>query len=359
MAKLRFSGRSHATSAFDLDLSKRLATEERSNKPFVDMLTVKLAKEGYSNMPLATQLSMERISFKVAEGKIYLPEGWENKWEARKIAVLSLLEFLGKSSENLKASDLKEHGLGNVLAFYSNNIEKLKADLALEDESASKRRKAVQEMVNSSGKKPEEITIQDFKNAGLFYILTAYYGGSPYLALTDAGYELEEWKMKNAPKGTWDKKENLAKAIVWLREQTGKEINQLTASDFHEHGLGGLITKYGGVSAVFSEVGLKIVKEFPQKKERGFWSDRKNILEAVASLERKLGKDRFSLTYTDFVEGGLRGLLKAFGDNLWELKEYLKEEAGAPSSFPNPKMGGRKHYFKQFEKGFSDSERSV
>ncbi|MEM4367373.1 MAG: hypothetical protein QW035_04595 [Candidatus Anstonellales archaeon] len=329
MVKLRFSGRSQSVSAFDSQLSRNfVAAEERSNRPFLDMLTVKLAKEGYSNMPLAMQLSSERISFKVAEGKIYLPDGWESKWQARKIAVSALLEFLGKTTDTLKASDLREHGLGNVLAYYSNNMEKLKKDLELEDEGASKRRKAVQEMVSSLGKKPEEITIQDFKDAGLFYMLAAYYGGSPYLALIDAGYEVEEWKMKNAPKGTWDKKENLAKAIIWLKEQTGKEVSQLTASDFHEHGLGGLITKYGGVSAVFSEVGLKIVKDLPQKKERGFWSKRENILKAVKKLEESTGKDRFSLTYTDFVDGGLRGLLKSFGDNLSNLKAYLMDQSG-------------------------------
>ena len=60
--------------------------------------------------------------------------------------------------------------------------------------------KAIKRMVDDRGKKPTEITHRDFLENGLRGLLP-YYSNSPFKALKDAGYPIEEWEMKRVPKG--------------------------------------------------------------------------------------------------------------------------------------------------------------
>ncbi len=104
---------------------------------------------------------------------------------------------------------------------------------------------AIKELVAKIGKAPEAITSRDFMKNGLVGLLHLYQG-SPYAALKAAGLtNINPWEVR-VPQGYWKAKENRARAVQWLINEVGKSPSELTARDFQQYNLGGLLQMYLG-----------------------------------------------------------------------------------------------------------------
>ncbi len=122
---------------------------------------------------------------------------------------------------------------------------------------------AVNWLLQKSGKKPSEVSQEDFRNNSLGGLIDHNYYGSPYKALVESGYaytnqevlemnnifdlsakKLYPWELNNNPKNLFDSKEMRLCALNWLLQKTGKQPSKLTSADFSKNSLYGLFSTH-------------------------------------------------------------------------------------------------------------------
>ena len=201
------------------------------------------------------------VDFEPWEMKNGVPQGyWKESVENSARATKWLVEKTGKAPKNITANDFEKNGLCGLLSNqYDTSPYLALKEAGLVDfepwemksgapqgywkESVENRTRAIKWLVEKTGKDSKEITVRDFKKNNLSGLLINFYNGSSYLALKDAGYNINPWEMKcGVPNGYWEESaENKVKAVKWLVDKTGKDPKDITRNDFRENGLSGLL----------------------------------------------------------------------------------------------------------------------
>ena len=193
----------------------------------------------------------------------YRIEPWEMRitpkgyWHKRKNCIRAtkfLVKSLDKDVEEITQKDFFSNSLGGMLmiAYNSSPYLALKdAGFTLKKQKRmptdywrvkENRAKAVRGLVEELGKKPEDIRLKDFENAGLLGLLNVYDGYK--LALVEAGYDVEYSKRVTKPLGYWGKKENRVSATKELVRKLNNPLDEITPKDFKENGFGTLLSQY-------------------------------------------------------------------------------------------------------------------
>ena len=200
--------------------------------------------------------------------------------------------------------------------------------------------------------KMREITQDSFKNNGLGGLLVSHYKHSPYLALVEAGYaySLEEIKQQNGQFRTaktypWEmnnvriyhNKEIRIAATKWLVWKLKKGLRDITQNDFYDNELGGLLVHHYNGSPYLALVETDYAYSKDEIKEHartGFRTDRiypwelskaphiyENLEIRIAAtkwLVWKIGKETREITFDDFNNNGLDGLLDKYNDSPYD-----------------------------------------
>ena len=257
---------------------------------------------------------------------------WKSK-EVRVIVIKKLIEFLGASPAKL--DELRKEL--NELILQSLRGEQID----------TKRMKEILEEIKRNFEKIRMITQDDFNNNGLSGLLNHYYNNSPYLALVEAGYAYSEdkikehartmefktnniypWEMNNAPQ-LYKNKEIRIAATKWLLWKLNKDPKEITANDFNNNGLGGLLVRVEYKSSPYLalvEAGyaysleeildhartgeFKIDKLYPWEMNNvRIYHDKEIRISATKWLVWKLNKDPREIIEDDFNNNRLGGLL--------------------------------------------------
>ncbi len=244
----------------------------------------------------------------------------------------------GKEIEEITIYDFKDMGLSKLLAnrtLYS-LLKMVKPDLKPWDLSQVPRgywndpknvKEAVEWLVEEKakeGKKIEEISADDFKNAGLSRIVD---NNSIVSLLKMVKPDLKPWQLNKVHEGYWNDPKNVKEAVEWLVEKKvkeGKRIEEINTDDFKDAGLSRILEK----NSIFSL--LKMVK--PDLKPwdlsqvpHGYWDDPKNVKEAVKWLVEEMakeGKKIEEISARDFIDMRLGTLL--YTQNLYDLLKLIK-----------------------------------
>ena len=195
------------------------------------------------------------------------------------------------------------------------------------------------------GKEIKKIGVKDFRNNGL-YSLISFYKSSPYHALVEAGYAYSEediikqartgrfgtdkiypWEMEKAPQTIYNNKEMRVAAVKWLVWKLKKDAKDIRINEFDDNGLCGLRAHYNGSAYhALVEAGYAYSEEdiIKQARTGRFGTDKiypwemqiapslyhkKGIrVAAVKWLVWKLKKDVVRITSYDFYNNGFSGL---------------------------------------------------
>ncbi|MBS3068352.1 hypothetical protein J4450_06610 [Candidatus Micrarchaeota archaeon] len=240
----------------------------------------------------------------------------------------------------------KEKGFGKLLDMEYVKLTKISwQDLRV-------RKEVIRKFVEMAGK-PEEISYHDFNKWGLGGLLVSHYENSPYNAWVEAGYaysieetlehaktqqfkddKLYPWHMKRAPSGFYENIEGRVAAVKWLvwktkQEQPERQIKDITQDDFRKNYLGGMTDYYyqGSPYLALTEAGycysLVEIKQHAEKMQFGtekvypwemerapyIYDEKENRIAAVRWLVWKLKKEPREITFDDFNNNGLGGLL--------------------------------------------------
>ncbi|MDO8339527.1 MAG: hypothetical protein Q7T16_02620 [Candidatus Burarchaeum sp.] len=177
---------------------------------------------------------------------------------------------------------------------------------------------SVRQLVVALKKDPRDLEFNDFHFNYLSGLISNYYNGSVYAAVSDAFPELNilPWELMQTPRGFYESKENRIAAVKWLVEKLGKDPRDITVEDFHSNRLGGLLLRnyndspYAAVSEAFPELNIHPWEML--STPRGFNESKENRIAAVKWLVEKLGKDPRDITVEDFRSNRLGGLLNAY-----------------------------------------------
>lgn len=167
------------------------------------------------------------------------------------------------------------------------------------------------------GKDPRDLIVQDFTQNRLGGLIYNYFRASPYLAVQHAfpDLDIKPWEMSVAPQGLWKVADNRIAATKWLVEKLEKNPKNLSADDFTQNRLGGLLFEiyngsiYAAVTEAFPELNIKgwEMAIAPQ----GFYLVKENRIEACEWLAKKLYyKPARDITRADFIANHLDGLIK-------------------------------------------------
>ena len=200
---------------------------------------------------------------------------------------------------------------------------------------------------------PRDVTRDDFRDNRLGGLISEYYSGSPYKAVSEAFPELDirEWEMLKTSSSFYKKKGNRISAIKWLVEKLDKDPKDITVEDFHSNRVRGLLSNhysnspYQAISEAFPELDIREWEMSSAPKK--FYEDKENRITAVRWLVERLGKDPREVTADDFRDNGLGGLmtnyyfgpyraLREAGLVTEEDRRYIRGRGGRISK-PNPK----------------------
>jgi hypothetical protein len=175
---------------------------------------------------------------------------------------------------------------------------------------------AVKWLVAKLEKDPRDLTQEDF-NSNRLCGLMDYYNGSPYAALTEAGYQINTWEMIKTPMGFYESKENRAAATRWLVQKLQKDPRYFVLEDFNSNRLGGLLATYHKCSphAALTEAGYQINPWEMLVTPHGFYDSKENRAAATRWLAQKLQKAPRDITKGDFESDCLGGLLANYYRN--------------------------------------------
>ncbi len=144
-------------------------------------------------------------------------------------------------------------------------------------------------------------------------------------------FEWLEWRFNKRPIGAWGDPANRRGAIDWLGEQLGYDDPDdwylITARDFLDHGLGGLLSRYNGspIAAVTDVLTEHDWKEwFFSRIPRGYWAHRRNRRRYLDWLGEELGfaepGDWTRLSYSDLKWNRGKALYELFD---WSVRAVL------------------------------------
>ncbi len=247
--------------------------------------------------------------------------------EGKKIVEINSLDFadegLSKISDKygvytllkMVKPDLKPWDLGQVPQNYWDDPKNVKEAVEW----------LVEEMAKE-GKKIEEISQDDFRDAGLTRLTIKY---TIYELLKMVKPNLNYWELNRLPDGFWNNPKNVKEAVEWLVEKMkkeGKKIEEISQQDVIDNGLSGLLKSY-----TLYEL-LKMVKPDlkPWQLSRvpeGYWDDPEHVKEAVEWLveeKAKEGKRIEEITQKDFLGAGLRTLF--LKGSVYELLKMVKPD---------------------------------
>jgi len=166
--------------------------------------------------------------------------------------VRKAVELSGKRPEEVSLRDLKRAGLTFLmLRYYRNDLVKVLQDAGYGVTKGSMRRshmagkwtrpeervRAVRAFVETSGKRPEDLTARALCDAGLGALLQHK---RFFYLLKEAGYEVVPWLMASVPKGFWKEPRNRALAVHWLMKRTKASPMEIGPKHYKHHYLFGL-----------------------------------------------------------------------------------------------------------------------
>ncbi|MEW5936215.1 MAG: hypothetical protein AB1665_00120 [Candidatus Thermoplasmatota archaeon] len=292
------------------------------------------------------------------------PHYWDDR-EHRVRAIRRMVQLTGGRPEAITNKTFRAFHLTGVLSQYYRSIRNALKDAGYRVEEFSKRpqgfwhhRKnrieAVREMVTRSGKPIEEITVNDFREAGIMCVINVC--GSILAALGEAGYAMKPWERRPMPTSSWQSKEHRVAATRWLVEKIGKKPLEINQRDFMSHGLGRLLKAYSRERCASYERGDLFTDEpgyllkYPTRVTRAlveagfdikiedlagarrwkgggisrYWKERERRIAVIRKVVDELGDPR-KVSRRHFIERGVTGLLKYYAS----LEEALKD-AGYP-----------------------------
>ena len=183
-----------------------------------------------------------------------VPKGyWDSKTNV-KAAVEWLMQQMNKTYREMIREDFISNGLGGLLTKHNGSpYDVLKVAGVLPDDfqpwqmrsgapqgywdSKVNRAYAVKWLLKKTGKRPEEIKVQDFKKNGLLGLLLKN-KGSPYLALRDAGITVKPFEMTKTNYALFSDQDWLALIKDVADKYRSGQLSHLFAEDFYEHGSG-------------------------------------------------------------------------------------------------------------------------
>jgi len=269
----------------------------------------------YKNSPYsAVKEAFSEIDIKPWE-MTTTPHGFYDEKENRVAAVKRLVNKIDKDPRDITAKDFEENGLVGLLSNYYDSspygaVKEAFPEMDIKPwemtvtprkifDEKENRIAAVKQLVEKVGKDPRNIRREDFFENRLTGLLNHRYGGSPYVAITEAFPELnvEPWEMATTPMGFYKEKENRIAAVKWLVQKLKKDPRDLKEEDFNSNRLGGLLTGYynGSPYKVVKEAGLVSDADEPYMRRYGQvrFQDvpsSKQARDAAKKLERNAGK---------------------------------------------------------------------
>jgi hypothetical protein len=299
------------------------------------------------------RIALEKVKEMIKEGKAEelfdkgyidsLRVCWGDKAN-RVAAIRKIVEVLGKKPKEVDSNDFRDCGLFAVL---KRNNGMAMSPKVYHDKKF--RVGGTRWLVWKTGKEAKDIIVDDFKNNGLIGLLSNYYKDSSYLAFVEAGYayskeeileqaqemkfetdKIYPWEMANAPH-IYENKEIRIAASKWLKWKTGKEPRDISATDFENNGLRGVLSCYKGSPCLALEdagyiysikealehakvLQFRTDKIYPWEMENSprIYDDKEIRIAAVKWTVWKLGKEAKNITATDFQNNGLSRLLKHY-----------------------------------------------
>lgn len=264
------------------------------------------------------------------------PTGFYTITENRVKATRWLVRQLGKKPREILYADFADNGFGAVLNYHKGSQYAALAEAGYkvkpwEMEKAPQgfykvkgnRAEATRWLVKTLGRKPGEVTSDNFEKNGLQGVMN-HHKGSAYAALREAGYRVKPWEMSCAPNGFYNGKANRVGATRWLvaeMRKEGKKPREITTGDF-EGQLRGLLahTSHSAYMAL-REAGYRILPWRASRVPRSlkFFEERENRIGATIWLADKMvgkGIAAREITATHFQQNHLSGMLRNhYGDS--------------------------------------------
>jgi hypothetical protein len=192
---------------------------------------------------------------------------WKNPHNMARV-VNWLLDALDKAPEELQAADFIDNGLYGPLKVNDWSPAKVlrKAGHEVKDGDMSTaphnywKAKAnvvqtVEDVLAKTGKRPEQLIAQDFEELGYSGLLR-YYDSSPIAILREAGYRMQAIDKIHVPRGTWQSKKQVRKALIRAAKAEGKQLEELNTSDIHRY-CSGVLAAHRSVKAALRFAGLE------------------------------------------------------------------------------------------------------
>lgn len=177
---------------------------------------------------------------------------------------------------------------------------------------AENRASATRWLVDIANKEPAEVIADDFKEYGLSGMLQEK-SWSPYMALREAGFNVDESDMNELPRGYWKVRKNRVAAVRRFVESSGKKPAEIIADDFDDAGLSGLMKHYkGSPIAALQEAGYRMRALDRPHVPRGTWQSPEHVREALIRVAKAEGKRLEDVTVID-VRRHYKGLLTTHG----------------------------------------------
>ncbi|MCK4319658.1 hypothetical protein KAW38_03750 [Candidatus Micrarchaeota archaeon] len=308
-------------------------------KDFYDNKLGGLLRSHHKNSPY---LAIREVHPEIKEWEMSsTPNFFYGKRKNRIKAIKWLIEKLNKNPRDITRDDFRDNRLRGLLTHYNNSpylaikesYQKIKEwEMKTTPRSffdkKENRVKAVKWLIEKLGKNPRDITMLDFFDNRLRGLL-AHHRDSPYLAIREAYPEIKEWEMKTTPMFFYKKKENRIKAIKWLIKKLKKDPKDIIQKDFLDNRLSGLLKYYKGSPYLsIREVHPRIKEWEMQVTPRSFFDKKENRIKAIRWLVKKLKKDPRDITYDDFHDNRLGGLLQSHhynGSPYLAIKEAYPE----------------------------------
>lgn len=260
---------------------------------------------------------------------------WNNR-DTRLKAIRKMVRRAGKKPCDITTEDCtKTKLLGMIANYYNSSLYLALKDAGYDVNPREMRRvplnywtpsnitSAVRELVKKSGKKPGNITVEDFRRARLYGLLEFKFRESPYLALKFAGYALNPEDMHKTSQYHLSIRENRIAMVRRLVKKLDKPVTQITIKDFNDAKMIGMLRHYyqTKVFLALMDAGYeKLPWEMTTGVPVGFWIEKINRIYAITWLMRKIQKTPEQLLSNDFFKYRLYGIIKYYEKKYKELK---------------------------------------